>query len=92
MNDNYIVKLLNHYKKLRNASDALMIRKDFDVKVSVFRRDRREDPVWSLSNKTTGIEFRVIDAALIAGIAVSAIVLPLMFSCLFHKFRYVKRW
>lgn len=92
MNENYIVKLLNHFKKLRNASDALMIRKDFDVKISVFRRNRPEDPVWSLSNKNVGIEFSAVDAALIAGILVSAVVLPLMFSCLFHKFRYVKRW
>ncbi len=92
MNVNCLNKMLSCYKKLRNAPDTIMIRKDFNIYFSVFRRDKPEAPIWSVSNSGNTIEFSVIDAVFIISAVTAVITLMMSFSCIYRKLRFAKRW
>lgn len=92
MANNTLRTFLNRYRKMRNAPDAIMIRKDFNTDFSIYRRDRSESPIWSFSNNGQSIEFSVIDAAFIIGVIAAVVALTSSLSCLYYKIRYIKRW
>lgn len=92
MNVNCLNKILDCYKKLRNAPDTIMIRKDFNIDFSVFRKDKPDSPVWSVNKAGSSIEFSIVDAVFIVGAAAAVITLIMSFSCIYRKLRFAKRW
>jgi hypothetical protein len=87
-----IRNLIDRYKILRDAPDAVMIGKDFNISCNVFHRDKRENPIWAIKKEGNSIEFAVIDAAVIIGTIVTVITLLCSIKCLYRKLRYDKRW
>jgi hypothetical protein len=87
-----IRNLLDRYKVLRDAPDAVMIGKDFNISCNVFRRDKRENPIWAIKKEGNSIEFSVIDAAVIIGTVMTVITLLCTVKCMYRKLRYDKRW
>lgn len=87
-----IQTLLERYKTLRDAPDAVMIGKDFNISCTMFRRDKPENPIWALKKEGNSIEFSVIDAAVILGTIAAGITLLLSITCMYRKLRYAKRW
>lgn len=89
--NNCIKTILNCYKSLRYAPDTLMIKKDFNIDFSVFRRDKPEAPIWSVKSNGSSIEFSVIDAVFILGTVTAVITLMMSFSCIYRKLHFAKR-
>jgi hypothetical protein len=89
---NIICRLIERYKCLRDAPDAVMISKDFNINCSVFRRDRRESPIWSIKKEGNSIEFSLIDAAVAIGTITSLICLISCISRMYCRIRYARRW
>jgi hypothetical protein len=84
--------LFERYKTLRDAPDAVMIGKTFNISCNVFHRDKPENPIWAINKEGNSIEFSVIDAAAVLGLVAAVITLLLSMSCIYRKLRYAKRW
>jgi hypothetical protein len=83
---------MNCYRRLRNAPDSLMIRKNANVDVVVFHRNKPDDPVWSVSKNGDTVEYSIVDAAFLIGTVSAVITLTIWLLYLYRKIRYIKRW
>ena len=84
--------LFDRYKALRSAPDAVMIGNDFKIGLSLFHRNKREIPIWSMKSEANGIEYSAIDSAVIIGSVTCIVFLLSSLAYAYCKLRFARRW
>ena len=79
------------YSNIRNAPDAIAVKKSISFNFSVFRKNKREEPLFNLGVNGREIEMALIDISLILGAVLAVIMVCSVVHAVKHKLMYRRK-